>query len=512
MAGMEKLSSNLENRIVRYDEAVDPEQLTAHPLNFRRHPIVQRKALRASIEGHGWVAPVIATVDGIVIDGHARVEEALSGGVTVPVVFVDLDEGEAGSMILRLDPIAAMAVTDTDVLSMLLADEEWLPEEQVLADVLGGMVQDDGQGSDPIEGADDIPERVEAHSKPGDVWLLRSEHGMVHRVLCGDSRDADDVKHVMDGQQMAMIHADPPYGMGKESEGVLNDNLYGPKLDKFQMAWWNAVRPHVADNGSAYVWGNAEDLWRWWFIGGLCDSERFSLRNEIVWSKGSGQGMNEESRRMFSPSSERCLFFMFGEQEQSTNADQYWDGWEPIRAYLDGERQKMGWNAKDVKRITGTGMHSHWFTRSQWVMPTRENYDKLRESAAGEAFHREYDEIHREWMNLRSPFDNTHDSMTDVWDYPRVAGEERQGHATPKPVDMMTRILKSSSNPGDNIVEPFLGSGTTLIACELEHRTCYGIELSPAYVDIICARWQGLTGIMPEHADTGEVHDFIGNP
>jgi hypothetical protein len=106
MVGMEQLSPNLENRIVRYDEAVDPEQLTAHPLNFRRHPVAQRKALRASIEGHGWVAPVIATVDGTVIDGHARVEEALSGGVTVPVVFVDMDDDEAGSMILRLDPIA----------------------------------------------------------------------------------------------------------------------------------------------------------------------------------------------------------------------------------------------------------------------------------------------------------------------------------------------------------------------------------------------------------------------
>ena len=158
-------------------------------------------------------------------------------------------------------------------------------------------------------------------------------------------------------------------------------------------------------------------------------------------------------------------------------------------------------------------------------MPTRENYDKLREAAAGDAFHREYDDfhreyddihreyddIHREWMNLRAPFDNTHDKMTDVWDYPRVLGEERHGHATPKPVDMMTRILKSSSRPGDKICEPFLGSGTTLIACELEQRTCYGIELSPAYVDTICARWQGLTGIMPEHADTGEIHDFIGD-
>lgn len=150
MGSMETLSSNLENRIVRYDEAVDPEQLTAHPLNFRRHPVAQRKALRASIEGHGWVAPVIATVDGTVIDGHARVEEALSGGVTVPVVFVDMDDDEAGSMILRLDPIAAMASHDSDVLGELLAREEWVADESALSETLGAVlakpVADPGSG------------------------------------------------------------------------------------------------------------------------------------------------------------------------------------------------------------------------------------------------------------------------------------------------------------------------------------------------------------------------------
>jgi hypothetical protein len=62
--------------------------------------------------------------------------------------------------------------------------------------------------------------------------------------------------------------------MGKENDGVQNDNLYAEKLDAFQMEWWKAVRPHVEDNGSAYIWGNAPDLWRLWYVGGLNDSER----------------------------------------------------------------------------------------------------------------------------------------------------------------------------------------------------------------------------------------------
>ncbi len=171
MGSMEKLSSNLENRIVRYDEAVDPEQLTAHPLNFRRHPVAQRKALRASIEGHGWVAPVIATVDGTVIDGHARVEEALSGGVTVPVVFVDMDDDEAGSMILRLDPIAAMASHDSDVLGELLAREEWAVGELALSETLNGLL---GADENRPVGEDEMDEWDDADYGSGDAPTFKS--------------------------------------------------------------------------------------------------------------------------------------------------------------------------------------------------------------------------------------------------------------------------------------------------------------------------------------------------
>ena len=143
-------------------------------------------------------------------------------------------------------------------------------------------------------------------------------------------------------------------------------------------------------------------------------------------------------------------------------------------------------------------------------MPTRDNYEKLRVAATGDAFRREYDDIRREWLATRATFDNTHDNMTDVWDFPRVHGDERHGHATPKPVRIMSRILRSSSLPGGNVCEPFLGSGSTLIACEIERRTCFGLELAPTYVDTVCARWQKLTGVMPERESTGEIFDFIG--
>ena len=84
--------------------------------------------------------------------------------------------------------------------------------------------------------------------------------------------------------------------------------------------------------------------------------------------------------------------------------------------------------------------------------------------------------------------------MSDVWRFDRVKGEERHGHATPKPVQMMARVMKSSLPKGGLVVEPFGGSGSTLIGAEQTGRVCYTMELTPQYVDTIVKRWEALTG------------------
>jgi len=364
-------------------------------------------------------------------------------------------------------------------------------------------------GHPPLKGGETDPDAVPEPpptpiTKPGDLWTLGK-----HRLLCGDSTKAEDVERLMGGEKAGMVHADPPYGMNKEIE---NDNLHAAKLDAFQMAWWKACRPHVADNGSAYVWGNAEDLWRLWHVGGLRDSERLTFRNEIAWGKGGGGfGVGTESLRSYFPE-ERCLFFMLGEQGFNNNADNYWEGWEAIRSALAADCEKMGWGPQDIERICGVGMHGHWFTKSQWCFIPEEHYRKLQAAAREhdafkrehDAFKREHDDLKREHDDLkrefyatRAYFDNTHDNMTDVWHFPRVTGEERHGHETPKPVAMICRAVSSSTPAGGLVLDPFLGSGTTLIAAEQLNRRCYGIEIEPLYCDVIVRRWQEFTGGTP---------------
>ncbi len=84
-------------------------------------------------------------------------------------------------------------------------------------------------------------------------------------------------------------------------------------------------------------------------------------------------------------------------------------------------------------------------------------------------------------------------SQTDIWELARDA-QLTYLHPTQKPIELMEIPINNSSIQGDLILDLFLGSGSTLIACEHTNRICYGMELDPIYCEIICQRWENLTG------------------
>ena len=84
--------------------------------------------------------------------------------------------------------------------------------------------------------------------------------------------------------------------------------------------------------------------------------------------------------------------------------------------------------------------------------------------------------------------------QTTLWQIPSKDQDAKTVHGTQKPVECMRRPILNNSSPGQAIYEPFMGSGTTLIAAETTGRVCYGIELNPAYVDVAVERWQTFTG------------------
>ena len=492
-------------------EQVAIDLLKHHPRNANHGDV---EAIKKSLAVNGWYGSVVAnqSTKHILAGNHRVMAAKALGWETVPVQWVDVTPEEELRILVVDNRTTRIGQDDTtkitDILAELANTPIGLDGTGYSADDLDALIDSltgTGEPEELLTDPDEVPEEVETRCKPGDLWILGN-----HRLLCGDSTKADDVERLMDGATASLIHADPPYGMGKEKDGVENDNLYVDKLDRFQMDWFRAFRRVLSDNGSVYIWGNAEDLWRLWFIGGLKEVERLTFRNEVVWQKNQAQGRMSDKHRQYPTGSERCLFFMIGEQGFNNNADNYWEGWEPIRKYLADERDALGWNNKIVANFFGfhPRMADHWFSQSQWSFITEEQYKRLQAEAKSNGFKREYDELKREYDELkreydelkrefyatRAYFDNTHDNMTDVWEYPGVTGEDRLGHATPKPVAMIERCIKSSSEADGIVIEPFLGSGTTLIAAEKTNRKCYGMEISPKYCDVIIQRWENATG------------------
>jgi DNA modification methylase len=482
-------------------EMVSIGQLLPYARNARTHDDAQVAQIAASIKEFGFNNPILIADDQSIVAGHGRLAAARKLGLAeVPVVRLShLSDTQRKAYILADNRLALNAGWDNDLLKLELQE---LEIEGVDLEMLGFSKEElDGllNSLEPTEGLTDedaVPETPEEPiTKPGDIWILGR-----HRLMCGDSTSVDAVERLMAGAKAQLLHADPPYGMGKEGEGVANDNIYGDKLDAFQMEWWTTFRTFLEDNASAYIWGNAPDLWRLWYRGGLADSEDLQLQNEIVWAKPSGFGQSSGEMRSYAASTERCLFFLLGAQGYNNNADNYWEGWEPLRQYLVNEKEKSGLTKDQIKSVTNTS-HTHYWTTSQWAFPTKEHYQAIQKLAKGDAFKREYDDLKREYDDLkqqfyatRAYFDNTHDNMNEVWDYGRVTANERHGHATPKPVAMMERIMKSSLPKGGICVEPFGGSGSTLMGAEKTGRICYTMELQAKYVDVIVKRWEEFTG------------------
>src|SRR5579864_5530829 len=104
---------------------------------------------------------------------------------------------------------------------------------------------------------------------------------------------------------------------------------------------------------------------------------------------------------------------------------------------------------------------------------------------------------------------------TTVWEVPSpkfIMGgskEEKFDHPTQKPVELMRRPISNHTRRGDLVYDPFLGSGTTLIAAEVTGRNCYGIDIDPKYTDVAVIRWQQFTGLEATLEGSGRTFDEV---
>lgn len=128
--------------------------------------------------------------------------------------------------------------------------------------------------------------------------------------------------------------------------------------------------------------------------------------------------------------------------------------------------------------------------------------------ALGQDYHRIYEPIWFGWKKGKNHYKNKKITKeTEVWDLDKMDFEERMDvwylnrdksqdyiHPTQKPVRLPERAIRKNSEFGDIVLEPFLGSGSTLIACQQLGRKCYSVELDPRFVDVVLTRWCNFVG------------------
>ena len=126
----------------------------------------------------------------------------------------------------------------------------------------------------------------------------------------------------------------------------------------------------------------------------------------------------------------------------------------------------------------------HWSATIIWVKDSfvmgRSNY------------HKRFEPIWYGWSDKgRSSYLGDR-SLDDVWEFPRPKASEE--HPTMKPVELVQKAIENSARRGGLIFDPFLGSGTSLLAAEVSGRRCYGIEIDPGFCDVIIKRYEQISG------------------
>jgi adenine-specific DNA-methyltransferase len=265
-------------------------------------------------------------------------------------------------------------------------------------------------------------------------------------------------------------------------------------LDTIAEQWQRLLKP----NGSLYCFASSKMAAR---VECLI-AERFNVLNRITWQKDAGWAKRQckEELRIFFPASEALVFaehygadnIAKGEAGYVNKCDELRGFvFEPLRAYLDGERQRADITPRQVNEYTNTQMAGHWFTRVQWALPTAKHYAAIRElfhlrgnweENAREGFlRREYEDLRREYEDLRRPFSVTADvPYTDVWTFPTVQHYKGK-HPCEKPLAMMEHIIRASTRPDAVVLDCFAGSGATGEACRNLGRDFIGIEKDEKY-------------------------------
>jgi DNA modification methylase len=423
-------------------------RLAPYAANARTHDERQIGLLAGSLVEYGWLVPCLVDDDGTLIAGHGRVLAAQRLGLeSVPVIRVaHLTPAQARAYRLADNKLTELGGWNDELLAAELhalnGDGFDLSlagfDEAELDRLMAPLDDTEAMSSDSETGeGDDVDEAPEPPrnpvSRPGDLWRLGD-----HRLLCGDSTDAESVTRIMDGERASLLFTSPPYGNQRNyTTGGISD------WDALMRGIFGHLDAVMAADGQVLVnlglvhrdneWQPYWEAWLDWMR--AQGWRRFGL---YVWDQGPGLPGDWNGR--LAPAFE--LLFHFNRQARKPNKI------VPCKWAGHINDSHGGMRGKD-------GTVGAWTHAGQGVQETRIPDNVLR--------------ITRH----------------------KARGIETE-HPAVFPVALPEFVMSTYSAEGDVVFEPFAGSGTTIIAGERAGRRVRAIELAPEYVDVALLRWRQL--------------------
>lgn len=401
------------------------------------------KELKDSLELFGMVDPVVANSapkrHNVVIGGHFRLHVAtMIGWKTVPVAYVEIPEvAREKELNIRLNKNTGD--WDWDILAEF--DKNLLKKvgfESIDLDKIFSKQEED----DEFDAEEYAATITEPDSKPGKIYELGP-----HRLLCGSATDTNDFAKLMAGEKAAMCFTDPPYnvdyqgGMGthkqNKRQGIMNDKMASDEFLKFLTeAMGNIIG---ATAGGIYVCMSSTELTT---LKTAFDKSGGHFQSFIIWVKNTFTLSRSDWQNQYEP-------ILYGWPKAVKN--HYFAGWRNEGNVWDDIEELKPSITEDGKMLIKLG-----------------------------EYHIELDR----WTDGRVLRKK---DQTDIW---RVKKPTRsKEHPTMKPIALCAKAIKASSIRDDIVLDPFGGSGSTLIAAEQTGRKCYTMELDPKYCDVIRERY-----------------------
>lgn len=299
-------------------------------------------------------------------------------------------------------------------------------------------------------------------------------------------------------ESVDLIISDPPYNIGIAEWDY-------KKSVKDYLDWLNPIIEEyfrvLRKNGSLYIFGNFN------FIGDikvLLNKQKAKLMSWIIWDKGSKE---QNATRTYADITEHILFYVKGNYEKDIEIPTELNS---VREYLREEKKKSGLSNKyfseefsklyDKVGCRDRSVIEHYFSEKQWVFPIQEIYEKILQKTG--FFQKPYDVLKQEYKQLRYTFNhedirikrNPKDKRNfkfekqicpNVWYFNNKYEMTLYSHPTVKPLELIETIIKVSSNEGDIVLDTFLGSGSTIEACNKLNRRWVGSEINADYISMI---------------------------